>query len=114
MNWLTPLCQKILAMKLFPREQRNALALWASELSGICDVSAPRARMPLADSIDWTDMLLRWTEEHDERELTLYVTPLLKVSLHLRHRAKTSVTDSPSHEQLKRAVEAFFFEGVHA
>lgn len=111
MNWHTPLCQKILAMKMFPVEQRSTLILWASELSGICDMSAPRAPVLQVDTLDWADLMLRWTELFDDRELTLYVDPELLVSLHLRHSAKTAITESPSHDQLKRAVEAFFFEG---
>ncbi len=114
MNWHTPLCQKILAMKLFPVEQRSALILWASELSGICDVAAPRASVPLVDTRDWRELLLGWSDAHDERELTIYVCPDLKASLHLRHFANLEVTLTPTHEKLKRAVEAFFFEGVHA
>ncbi len=108
MNWLTPVCQEILAMKSFGRDQRDTLVLWAAELSGICDQAVKTAPAPAVDSLDKTDMILRWADRADDRELTVFVAPDLQVCLHLRHGFRTQVTPRPSHEYLKRSVRSFF------
>jgi hypothetical protein len=110
MNWLIPLTQKIRDKKEFPAAQREALVLLAAELSGICDTCMKSAPEPLVDSIDQWELLLRWEDEHDERELTIYVDPenLQSPSLHLRHWSLVSVTSRPTHHQLKCAVQAYF------
>ncbi len=110
MNWLTPVCHEILAMKSFERDQRDTLVLWAAELSGICDQGAKDAPAPMVDSMNKIDMLLRWEDRIDDRELTVFVDPGLQVCLHLRYGFRTQVTPRPSHEHLKRAVRSFFEE----
>lgn len=108
MNWLTPLCQEILAKKEFSRDQRDTLVLWAAELSGICETFAPKAPIPQLETFPTGQIQLSWYWNDKLRGLTLSVEENLRVALTLVDMDRSHVTVQPSHEQLKRAAQSFF------
>lgn len=115
MNWLTPLCQQIVADKRFTREQRDSGVLWAGELSGICDRWVMGAPSPIIDAdpdYEGSALVLCWLWQKRVRSLSIYVEPDLNVSLMMLD-GEFSTTEKPTHELLKRYVQCFF-EGWEA
>jgi hypothetical protein len=112
MNWLTPLCQEILKLKSFSREHRDAAILWAAELSGICRSHAKDAPSPIVQPVSdptsdcWIE--LAWLRQRTATALSVVVEQDLSAALHLHDTSRSHIILKPSHEQLKRAVQAFF------
>ena len=106
MNWLTPLCQEIMKLKSLPREHRDTLILWASELSGICDSFAKRAPAPTI-YYDATWCHIGWWFA-EERGLLAVTMSDGSVALVMHHGEHKNETPNPTHAQLKSAVRGFF------
>ena len=112
MNWRTPLCNTIWSLKQFSAEQRDTTILWASELSGICDASVPKAPMPHVElgvgEDDAGELHLSWYWKAQHRTLTVAVSRDLGVSLRMLDQDTYQEHERPSHELLKRSVQCFF------
>jgi hypothetical protein len=108
MNWLHPLIEKIHACKAFPVEQRAALALAANELTALCDQVRPTAPMP--DVVAMLGRLvLRWGS--DERWLGLGASASGDTVLSMQDKGAIHSIQNPPHDELRRAVVAFFEAG---
>ena len=103
MNWLHPLIEKIHACKAFPVDERAALVLAANELGAICDQVKPSPPMPDVLAISGR-LQLRWGDE--QRWLTLQYLEVMVLTM--QDKGSQHRIDKPPHDEVRRAVSAFF------
>jgi hypothetical protein len=111
MNWLHVLRESISSRRSAPQPQREALLLWANELAAICDAHAPRAPVLQLDdgaTDGEPELQLSWFWIDEQRALTVSVSEQLVPRLLLIDGTRVSLTEHPTHEQVKRAVQCFF------
>ena len=111
MNWLTPFCQEIDKQKNISRGARDTAILWASELSAICDLYVKLAPILQLENIhdhEGDELKLSWFWLNEQRSFTLSVGDGVAPTLILMDGTRNEVTDAPSHDKLKRAVQCFF------
>lgn len=110
MNWLHPLIEKIHACNAFPVEQRATLVLCANELAALCDQVRPTAPMPEVVAV-MGRLMLQWGDE--QRRLMFGVQRHGEPALCLLDKGIQHRINQPPHDELRRAVVAFF-EATHA
>jgi hypothetical protein len=110
-TWLHSLVERIHACKGWPVEQRAALVLCANELSAICDQIVPRAPMPDVVS-KLGRLLLQWGDSERWFAFGVYggTDPVLSLQavLSLQDKGIMHRIDTPPHDELRRALLAFF------
>lgn len=105
MNWHHALTEKIRDTKAFSFEQREALVLCANELAVVCDQVAQGAPEPEL-LCTMGRLLLSWGNEKTWLAFGVHLTgaPVLSMcDKGVMHRI-----DTPPHDELRRAVLAFF------